>query len=349
MSLNQPKFYEICDFNIEDVDFLGSSLKYLSNEADIDIQRLEEIPKFFKSSEVNIISQIFYGFFHTEQFSRMYQRFMSEYIAKKFDYDFLFQQIPSIRIAFPNCRSVNFHNDCWYGHGDEIKNIWVPLTNVRGTQSLAFFDQNENDLALEKFYKEAPSLVEIQDYCEPRSHFAECDYGEFLVFPTKALHGTKTNQSKDIRVSFDFRVSLDGDIGRKNKKFFVPFSVEPQQNPPLLKSKNATALGYLNQYQIFDDFSISQTIQQESIISYSKKNNLDLITLETELIGFSRPINLEDLLFGSRKGEARDIVVFSEKILNLNKNSYSSLVNKAMANGYRFHCVNEGIMLAKLE
>ena len=74
-----------------------------------------------------------------------------------------------MRIAFPGDKSVNFHNDCWYGHDDKIINIWIPLTNVKKTQCLAFLDTKENEDALKHFYREEPNLDYINEYCFKRS------------------------------------------------------------------------------------------------------------------------------------------------------------------------------------
>ena len=139
------------------------------------------------------------------------------------------------------------------------------------------------------------------------------DYSQFLIFPTKSLHGTVENKSSEIRVSFDFRICFDSKYGYKNKNFFVSLKKIRQDKFQKIKKKRpykSLAIGYLNQ-KIFDKMVISQTIQQETIKSYCKKNNLNLLKLETELVS-SKPINLK-ILFGNKVTTAKDIVLFSEK------------------------------------
>jgi hypothetical protein len=201
------------------------------------------------------------------------------------------------------------------------------------------------------FYDKQPSLIEIQRHCEEQMEFAECDYGQFLIFPTKALHGTVSNATDKIRVSFDFRICTDNDYGLKNPKFFR--SVITGENTNSEKS-NATkdirrpAVGYLSQFPILNTFKISQTIQHEAVTSFCLKNNLDLILLETELVGFTKPLNLEDILFGNRNGLAKDIVIFSDKLVYLENSKYFDLIKKATLNNFRFHFVNEGYVLDSL-
>jgi sporadic carbohydrate cluster 2OG-Fe(II) oxygenase len=332
-------------------DFLLLVEKFLSEKTGNKIKKLNDINQVYQSNEVNTISRLFYELFHKEVFTNLYNNFIKNVLEIHIDKEFVYQVIPSIRIAFPNSKSVNFHNDCWYGHGQDVQNIWVPLTNVRKTQSLAFLSEINNQKLLSFFHKKQPSLVEIQRHCEKKIEFAECNYGEFIIFPTKALHGTVVNVSDKIRVSFDFRICTNNDFGLKNPKFFRKIFNNDNKINSLRrdadKNKQLTAIGYLNQFSIYDNFKISQTIQHEAVTSFCLKNNLDLILLETELIGFTKPLNLEDILFGSRSGLAKDIVVFSDKLIFLENPLYFKLIKKSIAKNFRFHFVNEGYILDK--
>jgi len=344
------KIYKIYDYKIDKFNFLSLAEAFLAEK--LKIKSLNDIIQIYGKNEVHIIEKLFYDLFHTEEFSKLYNDFICDYVKPCFDEDIVYQVIPSIRIVFPKSKSVNFHNDCWYGHGEDIKNIWVPLTNVRQTESLAFLDEVDNEKSLSYFHKTEPSLIEIQSHCEERMKFAECDYGQFLLFPTKALHGTVTNDSLKIRISFDFRICTNGNYGLKNQNFFKDIVDVDSNNRDVkykaIKVKKTPIIGYLNQLPILNEFSINQTIQQESIASFCLKNKFDLILLETELIGFKKPLNLEDILFGIRKGLAKDIVVFSDKLLFLNNSYYFDIIKRAISSNIRFHFVNEGYVLDSL-
>ena len=339
---------KIYSFDYDRFDFLRLVMSHISKYPRFsDITSLQEILIHSSNDDINLLEQIFYEFFHSDQFQKLYDKFNTQIIRPIFGKNYGIQNIPSIRIAYPGAKSVNFHNDCWYGHGKEVINVWIPLTNVRETQSLAFLTKDENEKALNFFHKKEPSLVEIQKYCEQKSHFIELDYGQFITFPTKFLHGTFHNKSNEIRISFDFRICLDSDIGSKNKSFF-------KFNNNFLKLNNKNheednparpAIGYLNQKPIFNDHIISQTVQQETIVSYCKKQNLKLLNLETELIGFTRPLNLEDIICGNRKGMVKNIVIFSDKLLNKSDNEIAKLIDIALSEKYTFHFVNEGYTL----
>jgi sporadic carbohydrate cluster 2OG-Fe(II) oxygenase len=332
-------------------NFLSLAETFLSEKTGNKIKNLNDINKVYQLNEVNIISRLFYDLFHTQDFSKLYNDFICKILKPIFKEEFAYQVIPSIRIAFPNSKSVNFHNDCWYGHGQEIKNIWVPLTNVRETQSLAFLDEIDNEKSLSYFYEKQPSLIEIQRHCEEKMQFAECDYGQFLIFPTKALHGTVTNVSDSIRVSFDFRICTNNDYGLKNLNFFRKISREQNANgvkSNSVKGMRIPAIGYLSQLPILSTFKISQTVQHEAVTSFCLKNDLDLLLVETELIGFTKPLNLENILFGNRSSLVKDIVIFSDKLIYLENSQYFDLIKKAMLNNFKFHFVNEGYVLDSL-
>jgi sporadic carbohydrate cluster 2OG-Fe(II) oxygenase len=340
--------FKIYDYDSIKFNFLKVFNDHLKKVSKNKIKFIGDIIKIYKFDEKNKIENIFYDLFHKESFLKVYHDFIEKKLSLVFDKNFEFQRIPSVRIAFPGDKSVNFHNDCWYGHDDKIINIWIPLTNVKKTQCLAFLDTKKNEDALEHFYREEPSLDYINEYCFKRSKFAEVDYSQFLIFPTKSLHGTVENISSEIRVSFDFRICFDSQYGHKNKNFFVSLEKIKQDKFQKIKessSYKSLAIGYLNQKKIFNKMVISQTIQQESIISYCKKNNLNLVKLETELVGFTKPINLENILFGNKVTTTKDIVLFSEKNLDLDQKDNSLLVENALKQNYVFHFVNEGTFL----
>ena len=343
------KIYEIYNYDSILFDFEKLIRQNLNKiEALKDLDELSNIDKFINRLNLNRIEQNIYKIFKEDAFQNLYEDFNLKVIKPLFQADYKFQRVPSIRISTPGNKTVNFHNDCWYGHDDNVINIWVPLTVVRGSQSLAFLNKKENEEALNYFYREEPSLLEIQNYCEKKSSFAEVNYGQFIKFPTSSLHGTFKNSLPKTRVSFDFRLNFSDNNGLKNKSFFIDFkdNLLTNKNKKLIK-KQKKAIGYLNQKEILGKFLISQTIQQETIANYCQLNNIDLIAQETELIGFNKALNLEDIFFGNRKEEVKDIIVFSEKLLFLEHPDNMKIIKSAIAKDYHIHLINEGYILNK--
>lgn len=103
---------------------------------------------------------------------------------------FYYQCFPCVRIVRPGEFSIGIHADCIYGHHPGNINFYLPLTDIKGTNSLVLesFPGEENWHALELSYGEI---------C--RFHGAVCN------------HFTPENTTQCSRVSFDFRV-LPGNV-----------------------------------------------------------------------------------------------------------------------------------------
>lgn len=136
-------------------------------------------------------------------FNMLYGKFIRDYISELFDYDFLFERNPMIRIHYKNKKSVNdFHIDSNYSflpekifsmykksgvfnlYKNEV-NFWIPMTNAYATNSL--WVESESGKG---------------DYAPIYSK-----YGEIIQFNgANLMHGTKINTTDTTRVSLDFRI-----------------------------------------------------------------------------------------------------------------------------------------------
>ena len=80
-----------------------------------------------------------------------------------------------------------FHRDRDFGVNQGKVNVWIPLTEVYGTNSL---------------------------WLESRDGSGEChavslNYGQALIFDgVNMMHGSKINSTSSSRISFDFRFEL---------------------------------------------------------------------------------------------------------------------------------------------
>jgi hypothetical protein len=98
----------------------------------------------------------------------------------------VFQNIPNLRIQFPGNLAVgSWHRDGDYNHNPEEVNIFLPLTNAYGTNTIW-----------------TETIPHKKDY-QPLS----ANYGEFWLWDgVKLEHGNKINLTAETRVSLDFRV-----------------------------------------------------------------------------------------------------------------------------------------------
>jgi len=97
----------------------------------------------------------------------------------------VYQRLPSLRIQYPGRTSYGvMHTDREYNHPPEEINIWVPVTEVRGTASMVI-----------------ESAFGKGDYAP-----IEMPYGQLVVFDSGLMHGNVVNDEGYTRMSFDLRI-----------------------------------------------------------------------------------------------------------------------------------------------
>jgi hypothetical protein len=130
--------------------------------------------------------KLYYNKF-SDSFSSTYTKFISEFIKPSFELDeIIYQKIPTFRVHLKNNQAVGeWHRDRDYNHGVTEINLWLPFTDTYGTNTIWMESE------------------------EGKEDFKPCNvsYGEVLVFDgANLLHGNKTNEEHDSRVSVDFRI-----------------------------------------------------------------------------------------------------------------------------------------------
>jgi hypothetical protein len=200
---------------------------------------LEDLHLYLRQEDLvydeNGLINVSKGFFETSgEFRQIYFQLM-KYIAEHyFDFDFIFQETPTIRFLVPGrftdkLRSkdgviLDYHSDTLLGHPFEEINCWLPLTRCHGTNALQLCSLADGIKALtlfcedinfsadiyhsgrELFVEKMKSNVDYQrfivDSCKP----VPMDTGEVIFFDPRCLHGPAENKERHTRVSLDFRL-----------------------------------------------------------------------------------------------------------------------------------------------
>jgi hypothetical protein len=155
-----------------------------------DLHKLDD-PSLFPSGIVRpgtdnntALHDILYTIFSGDDFLPTYRKFVQR-LQAIIGEELVFQKKPTFRIHLPGNLSVgNYHRDRDYSHPIEEINVWVPVTNARGTATIWMESEYEKN-----------------DF-QPK----ELKIGEFLVFDSGLKHGNEINKEGYTRVSFDFRV-----------------------------------------------------------------------------------------------------------------------------------------------
>ena len=134
----------LIDFDINRIPILELVLKHFS---------LSSIDEIFGHLNNDQIYEKLYALEKTKEFQEYY-RLLLGYISDQFgETEFYFQKIPSFRLHRINQNSVNFHNDCMYGHGADVVNVWVPLVDTNEDNTL-YLSTNEVSKELSNSFKE---------------------------------------------------------------------------------------------------------------------------------------------------------------------------------------------------
>lgn len=182
--MNTP--YKI-KYDIKKYPFKQIIEKILENN---NLEKLHEIKQYdifeVAKESKTIWHPKYYSKFQSEIYP-LYIKFLEEIIKPHFGFkNMVYQKIPTLRIHLHGNVGVGgWHRDKDYNHTQGEINCWLPFTNAYGTNTI-WMESEEN----KKDYKPY-----------------EVSYGEVLIFDGVNLyHGNKTNEEKQTRISFDFRV-----------------------------------------------------------------------------------------------------------------------------------------------
>ena len=169
----------IVEFNPNRYKFKEWARKILGGTCLEEIHRSEQIKALNRSPTNNQLAESF------EEIEELYRSFVLELLADVTSGLSAYQSPPSFRFHYCGRSSSVFHRDRDFGVEDGRLNVWVPLTDVWGNNSLWL----ESDVGA-KDYK--PIAIKS---------------GQALIFDGVNLgHGSKINTTHSTRVSFDFRV-----------------------------------------------------------------------------------------------------------------------------------------------
>ena len=254
-------------------NFEGKLVKYDNENIPLlsivlDFFRMSSIGEIFTKFDNDEIYKQLYELEKTKIFSDAYKKLIKVIEIELGTDAFYFQKIPSFRVHRVKSNSVNYHNDCMYGHGEDVVNIWVPLMNTNKHNSLHLANNFQSKKEVKRFKNEGLSLIQANKLFKSVASPRLVNYGEMLLFNTSAIHGTEVNNSTDNRISFDFRVLPYGsDPSTKQlNDFYLNNKFEAE------KIKKITCMYYLNKKNPLMK-NCTHSIQREIINNYANLNN----------------------------------------------------------------------------
>lgn len=302
---------------------------------------LPELHDHLRPNDLDEIYAAIYDLFLTAEFRRSYAGLCRAIIKERFAGKALYQRVPSVRIQMPGQISVNYHTDEWYGHGHNVQNFWLPLTPVTGTNSLHVADEQTSLTITEGIRGKKNSIEEMNQLARRACRPLSMIFGEIFCFNAHIIHGTERNETDRTRVSFDFRMLLEGDEDRglKDESFFV----HSEQHIGVDNAAARTGVVYVGKRRGFTNV-ISQKYQQLLCNRYAAEIHVSVSVGETELSGFDHLPALWNMVSGAYAGSFSDLIVFSAFLLPEDKAARAKLAHACQARRLTLHFVAEDII-----
>jgi sporadic carbohydrate cluster protein (TIGR04323 family) len=339
----------LLSFDTREYDFAGVVLTGLNAHLKLEglpvIDRLQNIHRL-PHIEQNIESyrQHLFSVFRSPEFQTVFKAFGKHLIDTYLDKRALLQRSPTARIQLPHGgKSVSFHTDGWYGHGDTVFSFWMPLVPVSGNSSLQMAVDVPRSLEVIKKIKESEMDLEGinelgKQVCDP----VEADFGKLLSFTSSMIHGTVINDTDRCRVSFDFRIAQSAkDIGNKPLSNYFTYE-ELAGGERLIESGTRIKRAWMFAGVCGMASAKSQLV---FINEYCKINRIDIAGSESEMVTMMHAPVLQSYL-SNAGGNYDGVVVFSVQYLPRKRSTRDEIYRRSLDNGVKILFATEDVILA---
>lgn len=200
----------------------------------------------------------------SEEFNAVFSNVLSSVAAHLGVQQMYVQRHPTFRVQQPGAKSVSFHtDDLSSGHGAQIANFWVALSDVNSLNGLHLVAPTQSQKLLNDFKKQKWSLEELDRRARDVAEAKPLSAGEAICFSNRVLHGTVANDSPETRVSIDFRcLPREADPGTRILGYeFVEFPPKASKREPtpvtsvIFQSGNVSHIGHQAQREVIHDFA----------------------------------------------------------------------------------------------
>lgn len=262
------------------------------------------------------LRELFYEYFKRSEFAILYESLAREIAESQgFDTDrLLLQPQPTARVFPPRAHGTSWHTDYLYGHGEKTITIWVPIYGVTHGSSFKYISDSKINNQLVQKILENPEFL-LQEIAEKKDvRDVIPDEGSIAIFDSNQLHCSHENTSKSLRLSFDFRISIDNDTSTtKNLADYLRITESGFKKPR--SYRNHSFLKYIMGGRGFD--TAAQHILIEGI---AQDKNMEITGQEAEVERLGLIMlnhHLKEIESGRSKFDA--VILASKKLLSDNE------------------------------
>jgi sporadic carbohydrate cluster protein (TIGR04323 family) len=289
----------------------------------------------------------FYALMDDEPFLACYRTIIEDVVSPLFDAPFRFQRKPGIRIHLPNVLTVQFHTDEWYGHGPDVVNFWMPLTDAFDSNTLLIASLEDSLEAVQRLEAEKATMATINSDLALITEPLQSGYGRLHVFNAKCVHGSQTNRTAQTRVSIDFRVLPQGaDPGLKSIDEYYT-QLETVRGEPACNS--ASAKDYRACSYLFGAHGFTRHIgtanQRLICADFAKKHDIVILAEETEIRTMQHHPSLLALAEGTGSHSFNTMLLFSVFCLPADPDDRLRIYRTAVERGVTMFFANERLRI----
>ena len=170
---------------------------------------LDELHKYLKIEEVNDFRiKLFTKINKSLNWEILISRLVGNEIFNELGQDLLIQSKINLSIQMPNDRTsiLPAHSDSWSADSPFQRNLWIPLTDAFGTNSMFILGQRETINFFKKIKKNKIYIKQKDKINIQHKDFIKMSYGSVLLFNPALLHGNVLNKTSKTRISLNIRL-----------------------------------------------------------------------------------------------------------------------------------------------
>jgi len=313
------------------------------------VKSLDTLHLHFNQESIQNVYRIFYDYLGSPDFSKVFSIYIEDVVAPLFHEPILYQRKPSIRIHLPTTLTVHYHTDEWYGHGPEVYNFWLPVTDAYETNSLYLASLTDSLSAAQDLEHRKATLPEIKTRLAKISHPLAMTFWHLAIFNSKCVHGTERNQTDHTRVSMDFRILLEGkDPGSKPLlKYFrrIEESDDSNNEESSEQFENLRASAYVYSHHGFTQF-IDHASQRAVIAEFARTQKISVLAEETEIKTMPHHPQLLSLVEDAELHQLNAVVLFSVLCLPADPSDRQRIYTSALRGRVPLFFANEKLHIA---
>ena len=170
--------------------------------------RLDLLHKFVDDKNINKLRIEIFTKLNKTHWEDIVLKLCGNEICQLLGSDLLIQSKINVSIQMPDDERslLPAHSDSWSADSPFQINLWIPLTNAFGTNSMFIWNESRTMNVMEKIKKDKTNMFDLSNLKSKDKDFIKLSFGQVLIFNPALIHGNVINKTKKTRVSLNVRL-----------------------------------------------------------------------------------------------------------------------------------------------